>query len=72
MVNESMVNTVVTSEEREHDLRQRLEQIDALQACVNAIITSKEGTLLTQEVSVLIGLSRELIEDCRSLSEGQG
>lgn len=70
MVNESMDKTVVTAEadERAHKLDERFKQIDALVTCANALLISSESSLFVEEVSTLMGLSREILEDCRSLN----
>lgn len=72
MVSESMNKTVVTEEveERAYKLGERLKQIDALVACTNALVLSSEGSLYVAEVSTLMGLSRELITECRNLNHG--
>lgn len=63
-----MENTVVDSESSAFGIDDRLKQLDALLSCLNVVLISPEASLYTNEVTTLMSLSRELIEDCRTFS----
>ena len=66
-----MNKTVVTEEadDRAYKLGERLKQIDALVSCANALVLSSESSLYISEVSTLMGLSREIVNECRILNQ---
>lgn len=71
MVNESMANNDVDSDEadeRASQIDQKLQQAAAIQVVARVVCTSPEASLFMDEITVLLNLSRELIEECREIN----